>query len=258
VLAVGAIFAAVNGWFDFQKNIKDLGVAAQTSQFPTENAQTIKSDFDRPIISISAASQSRVYKGGTVTFTVAATDAEIQSFTINESNITLSGFSAIVTVIDETLEMKTIVFSNIQDIYTPEGNKRFTIAPGVAVDITGNLSRQIISPSFQIIPLPGPALTIKRETPVMIADGGEVTYRVTSNATPSLGSFKIKESDITLNGFEATISVTSAGAHVQIITLSNMRSINSKSNYITIAEGVALDEFGNESGELSSTSFDIE
>lgn len=102
-----------------------------------------------------------------------------------------------------------------------------------------------------------PKINIGRPSSSSIYERENVTYIVTTTDNVNVVAFSINKSDIVLSGFSANISISKTAAFERIITFSNIKSTSSSSKHFVIKGGVALDEFGNNSNQTTSPSFNV-
>ncbi|MBR5227099.1 MAG: hypothetical protein IKV94_00455, partial [Clostridia bacterium] len=204
-----------------------------------------------PSIGIGMPSAWSVVEGGTVTYTVNATDdTAVTRFHLNSDYIALNGFTANISV-----NGNTVTLSNIRNAST-SNSKYITIRNGAAQDAAGNKSEEASSAAFAITSVAdkeAPIVGISAPSVTSVVEGGTVTFTINAKDNVKVTKFYLNSDYIILNGFTANISVSG-----EKVTLSNIRS-NSASNskYITIKAGIAQDAAGNKSEEASSAPFTI-
>ena len=89
-----------------------------------------------------------------------------------------------------------------------------------------------------------------------VKNGGTLTFKVYFDDETALSSAYLTSKHIYTNGFDAKVSVSGTGS-VRTVTLNNIQgSGNGKT--VTIAAGVAIDEAGNKSKEVTSRKFSID
>ena len=216
-------------------------------------------DTSRSAITINVANPSKVVSGGTVKYTIGASDnVGIKTFNITSSNITPMGFKADIAVTG-TGNSKTVTFSNIVST-NADANKYFVLAAGVAKDAAGNASVKKTSPAFTIekpADTSRPAITISAAEPGAIYEGETVRYTVAANDNVGVKTFNITSKDITPMGFKADITITGDG-NVKVVTFSNIKETTTDANkYFVLAAGVAKDAAGNTSVKKTSPAFKI-
>lgn len=104
-----------------------------------------------------------------------------------------------------------------------------------------------------------PKLVISAPNTSTIKEGGTITYTVDVKDNIGVTAVSIRNSDITTNGFTASITVKKISAFTRTITFSNIKNntISNSNKYFVIGNGVAMDAFGNYSVATSSPKFSI-
>ena len=103
-----------------------------------------------------------------------------------------------------------------------------------------------------------PAMTISAASSSTVEEGGTVSYNVSVNDNVGVTFFRVNKTNITMNGFTATVTVTETGDFSRRITFSNIKSTSdSASKYFTIAAEAAKDAAGNVSLRKNSPAFKI-
>lgn len=131
-----------------------LAVSREGLQSNTINSSSFSiieaADQIPPVLIISNPNNNSIPDNGTIIYNVTASDNKgIDYFQISVQDITISGFSANVTITGSG-NTKTIQFTKIKSTNSNK-NKYFTINAGVASDFEGNSNISKTSKSFNII-----------------------------------------------------------------------------------------------------------
>ncbi len=104
-----------------------------------------------------------------------------------------------------------------------------------------------------------PAMTISAPSSSAVKAGETVSYNVSVNDNVGVTFFRLNKNNITLNGFDATVTITETGDFSRKVTFSNIVSTSDSPNkYFTIAAEAAKDAAGNLSVKKTSPAFKIE
>ena len=109
----------------------------------------VPKDTKAPVLTISKANPTKVYNGGTVTYTLKyADDVKVKMITLNEKSLGLKGFTADKKVVINKDNTATVTLSNIQGEIG--GNKVLYVAGGTAIDEDLNMANEVTAEAFTI------------------------------------------------------------------------------------------------------------
>lgn len=201
---------------------------------------------------VNGMGSSYINNGDTLTFEVEFSDNfELDEIFLSPDMIDLGeGLDADITVTGQGTKRK-VSLSNINGV---QGEHVVTVKTGAANDKAGNISFSLTTDAFCIRNNDQTIPTLAITKPEI--KGGVVSFVVYADDELQLNKFDIQPLDIATTGFVADISITGNGS-VRMITCSN---IIPSDNYgsITIAAGVAIDNNGNWSKKIQSSSFSID
>ncbi len=223
------------------------------------NTSNNNSDRIRPSISVSAPSKSLVNVGGSLTYTISFSDnVKVSRINTSSSYIILNGFSANISV-SNSGNRSIVTLSNIRG---NTGRKNISIKAGAAQDAAGNTTSAINSTvSFNLasnssnnssnnnqitnnVDKVRPSISISEPSSRTVYKGGSLTYTVSFADNKGIQRINLSSAYITLNGFNANISIAGKGL-TRIITLSNIQGKVGTGKSINIKAGAAQDAAGN-------------
>jgi len=227
-------------------------------------------DIIKPSIAVSSPTNNSVNAGASVSYTVSFTDnSGAVKINTTPNHIILNGFNANISVSNSS-NKSVITLTNIQGT---NGNKSISIKSGAASDNAGNITSAINSTiPFNLVNKTvnnnqnnsnnnyvdnvRPSISISSPNNSKVYEGGTVVYTVSFADNIGITRVNLSSNYITLNGFNANISVSGSGS-ARMITLSNIQGNIGYKN-ITIKSGAAEDASGNKTNAISkSVSFEI-
>lgn len=237
---------------------KDLEGNADTDTvysaiFSIEKAETkpVQKDTMEPSVEIKGPSSKSIVAGGTVSYTITATDnVGVATFSLNSSYIEMKGFTANISI-----SGNTVTFSNVRS-NSSTATKYIVVKAGAAVDATGNKSEAVTSGAFTMTEAKDtmePSVEIGGPTPKTVDAGGSVTYKITAVDNVKVDKLLINSDYVQMVGFTASMKVNGSN-----VTFSNIKSTNnSAQKYIVVKAGAAIDTAGNKSEAVTSGTFTI-
>jgi len=199
-------------------------------------------DNTAPTISISSPSSIRTI-AGPITFTVTYADSNFISSSLSLADITLNKTGTAtgsISVDSNTGASRTVTISGISG----NGTLGISIAPGTAIDLTGNQAPGAGPSAIFSVDNSAPAISISSPS-AGITKTGPVSYTVTYT-DPNFNTSTLSAGDITLirNGTANGVVTVAAGTGAtRIVTIS---SISGEGNLqISIGPGTGTDLFGN-------------
>ena len=203
--------------------------------------QSYTIDKTAPTIAISAPSLSAT-NTGPVTYTVTYADANFNSSTLANGDITLNatGTATGTPVVSGSGLTRTVTISGI----TGEGTLGISIAAGTATDLAGNAAPAAGPSTTFTVDNTAPTISISAPSVTLANASTSVTYTVTY-ADANFNSSTLATGNITLNttgGASGTLAVTGSGL-TRTVTISSLTGNGTIG--ISIAAGTATDLAGN-------------
>ena len=113
----------------------------------------VAKDTVAPVLKISNPNPTKVYVGGTVTYTLTYTDnIRIRKISLQDADLGLEGFTATKKVVINSNNTATVTLSNIQG--SIGGGKILHVAGGTAIDDDFNMANAVNAPAFVIAEKP--------------------------------------------------------------------------------------------------------
>ena len=209
--------------------------------------------YVKPSVAVSNPSKTSVNAGGSVSYTIMYSDADI--INLSSSYVTLNGFSANISV-SGSGNTRVITLSNIQGTV---GKKSIAIKARSAENDAGYALATPNSVSFtlndntvsNISDAIRPSIAVSNPSKTSVNVGGSVSYTISFTDNVGVNKVNMSSSYIILNGFSANVSVSNS-SNKSVVTLSNIQGTAGNKN-ISIKAGAAKDSAGNSTAAISST-----
>ena len=234
--------------------IKSSGGTDATLTFTPPTTTSVLVDTTAPTISIGAPSAS-LTAGGSVSYTITYTDANFNSSTLANGNVTLNKTGTANGTVNVTGSgtTRTVTISSI----TGDGSLGISIASGTASDVAGNTASSAGPSTTFAVDNTAPTISIGSPS-VSTTAGGSVTYTITY-ADVNFNSSTLANGNVTLNKTgtaNGTVNVTGTGT-TRTVTISSITGDGTLG--ISIASGTASDLAGNAAPSAGpSTTFAVD